>query len=64
MVKPASQTPYSGLAWGALAEEGGFPPGVINIVTGSAAEIGDEMTANPLVRKLTFTGSTEVGASC
>jgi succinate-semialdehyde dehydrogenase/glutarate-semialdehyde dehydrogenase len=61
VVKPASQTPYSGLAWGALCEEAGFPRGVVNIVTGSAAEIGDEICANPLVRKLTFTGSTEVG---
>ncbi len=61
VVKPASQTPYSGLAWGALCEEAGFPKGVINIVTGSASEIGDEICANPLVRKLTFTGSTEVG---
>jgi len=61
VVKPASQTPYSGLAWGALAEEVGIPAGVVNVVTGSAAEIGDELTANPLVRKITFTGSTEVG---
>ena len=61
VVKPASQTPYSGLAWGALAEEAGIPAGVINIVTGSAAEIGAELTENPLVRKITFTGSTEVG---
>ena len=61
VVKPASQTPYSGLAWGALCEEAGFPKGVVNIVTGSAAEIGDEICANPIVRKLTFTGSTEVG---
>jgi succinate-semialdehyde dehydrogenase/glutarate-semialdehyde dehydrogenase len=61
VVKPASQTPYSGLAWGALAEEVGFPKGTINIVTGSAAEIGDEICANPLVKKITFTGSTEVG---
>ena len=61
VVKPASQTPYSGLAWGALAEEVGVPAGVVNVVTGSAAEIGDELTANPLVRKITFTGSTEVG---
>ncbi len=61
VVKPASQTPYSGLAWGALCEEVGFPKGVVNIVTGSAGEIGDEICANPLVRKLTFTGSTEVG---
>ena len=61
VVKPASQTPYSGLAWGVLAEEAGFPKGVINIVTGSAGEIGDEICANPLVKKITFTGSTEIG---
>lgn len=61
VVKPASQTPYSGLAWGVLAEEAGFPAGVINIVTGSASEIGAEITSNPIVRKITFTGSTEVG---
>jgi len=61
VVKPASQTPYSGLAWGALAEDVGFPKGVINVVTGSAGEIGDEICANPLVKKITFTGSTEVG---
>ena len=61
VVKPASQTPYSGLAWGALCEEAGFPKGVVNIVTGAASEIGDEICANPLVRKLTFTGSTEIG---
>ncbi|MBX3582586.1 MAG: NAD-dependent succinate-semialdehyde dehydrogenase [Rhizobiaceae bacterium] len=61
VVKPASQTPYSALAFGVLAEEAGFPKGVINIVTGSAGEIGDEICANPLVKKLTFTGSTEVG---
>ncbi len=61
VAKPASQTPFSGLAWGALAEEAGIPPGVVNIVTGSAREIGLEMTENSLVRKITFTGSTEVG---
>ena len=61
VVKPASQTPFSGLAWGALAEEAGVPKGVINVVTGSAGEIGDELCANPLVRKITFTGSTEIG---
>jgi len=61
VVKPASQTPYSGLAWGALAEEAGIPKGVINVVTGSAGEIGDELTTNPIVKKITFTGSTEVG---
>lgn len=61
VVKPASQTPYSGLAWGALCEEVGFPKGVVNVVTGAAGEIGDEICANPLVRKVTFTGSTEIG---
>ena len=61
VVKPASQTPYSGLAWGALAEAVGIPKGVVNVVTGSAGEIGDELCANPLVKKITFTGSTEVG---
>ncbi|WP_309085867.1 NAD-dependent succinate-semialdehyde dehydrogenase [Chelativorans sp.] len=61
VAKPASQTPYSGLAWGVLAEEVGFPKGAVNIVTGSASEIGDELTENPLVRKITFTGSTEIG---
>ena len=61
VVKPASQTPYSGLAWGALCEEVGMPKGVVNIVTGSAADIGDELCTNPLVKKITFTGSTEVG---
>jgi len=61
VVKPASQTPYSGLAWGALAEEAGVPKGVVNVVTGAAGEIGDELTSNPLVKKITFTGSTEVG---
>ncbi|WP_048647951.1 NAD-dependent succinate-semialdehyde dehydrogenase [Nitratireductor soli] len=61
VAKPASQTPFSGLAWGVLCEEVGFPRGVVNIVTGSAGEIGDELCENPLVRKLTFTGSTEIG---
>jgi succinate-semialdehyde dehydrogenase/glutarate-semialdehyde dehydrogenase len=61
VVKPASQTPYSGLAWGALCEEAGFPKGVVNILTGSAGPIGDELCSNPLVKKITFTGSTEVG---
>ncbi|MDN5927363.1 MAG: NAD-dependent succinate-semialdehyde dehydrogenase [Hyphomicrobiales bacterium] len=61
VVKPASQTPYSGLAWGALCEEVGIPKGVVNIVTGAAGEIGDEICENPIVRKVTFTGSTEVG---
>jgi succinate-semialdehyde dehydrogenase/glutarate-semialdehyde dehydrogenase len=61
VVKPATQTPYSGLAWGALCEEVGIPAGVVNVVTGSASEIGEELTTNPLVAKITFTGSTEVG---
>ena len=61
VIKPASQTPYSGIAWGALCEEVGIPAGVVNVVTGSAAEIGEELCTNPLVKKITFTGSTEVG---
>ena len=61
VTKPASQTPYSAIAWGLLAEEAGIPAGVINIVTGSAAAIGGELTANPSVKKITFTGSTEIG---
>ncbi len=61
VIKPAPQTPYSALALAALAQEAGIPDGVLNIVTGKAGEIGDEMTANPAVRKLSFTGSTVVG---
>lgn len=61
VVKPASQTPFSALALGVLAEKAGIPAGVINILCGPAAEIGAELTKNPLVRKLSFTGSTEVG---
>ncbi len=61
VVKPATATPYSGLAWGVLCEEVGIPAGVVNIVTGSASAIGNEICDNPLVRKITFTGSTEVG---
>ncbi len=61
VLKPAEATPYSALALAVLAERAGFPPGVLNIVTGSAKAIGGEMTASPLVRKLSFTGSTEVG---
>jgi succinate-semialdehyde dehydrogenase/glutarate-semialdehyde dehydrogenase len=59
--KPATQTPYSALALAELAARAGIPRGVFNIVTGKASVIGGEMTANPLVRKLTFTGSTEIG---
>ncbi len=61
VLKPASQTPLSALALAVLAEEAGVPPGVFNVVTGSAGEIGGELTANPLVRKISFTGSTEIG---
>lgn len=61
VIKPAPQTPFSGLAWGVLAEQAGIPTGVINIVTGDAVAIGRELTSSPLVRKITFTGSTAVG---
>ena len=61
VIKPATMTPYSALAMAELAEEAGVPAGVINILTGSAREIGGELTSNPIVRKITFTGSTEVG---
>lgn len=61
VLKPASQTPYSALALCALAERAGIPPGVLSCVTGSAGAIGGEMTSNPIVRKVSFTGSTEVG---
>jgi succinate-semialdehyde dehydrogenase/glutarate-semialdehyde dehydrogenase len=59
--KPATETPLSALALGVLAERAGIPPGVINIVCGATREIGAELTGNPAVRKLTFTGSTAVG---
>ncbi|MEM5423404.1 NAD-dependent succinate-semialdehyde dehydrogenase [Paraburkholderia ferrariae] len=61
VIKPANETPLSAFALAALAEQAGIPAGVINIVTGKSREIGLEMTSSPLVRKLTFTGSTEVG---
>ncbi len=61
VLKPATQTPYSALALAVLAERAGVPAGVFSVLTGSATEIGGELTANPVVRKLTFTGSTEVG---
>ena len=61
VLKPAEQTPFSALALAELAERAGFPKGVINIVTGDAPAIGKELCANPVVRKMTFTGSTEVG---
>ncbi len=61
VVKPATQTPFSALALAVLAERAGVPAGVLNILTGRSAEIGGELTASRVVRKLTFTGSTEVG---
>jgi len=61
VVKPATATPYSALALAELARRAGIPDGVFSVVTGGAAGIGAEMTGNPLVRKLTFTGSTEIG---
>lgn len=61
VIKPASSTPLTALALAVLAEKAGFPKGVFNLVTGSARDIGGEMTTNPIVRKLTFTGSTEIG---
>src|SRR3546814_9085747 len=61
VVKPASQTPFSALALAELAERAGVPKGVFSVVTGAAGAVGGEMTSNPIVRKLTFTGSTELG---
>ena len=61
VIKPASQTPFSALALAELGERAGIPAGVLSVVTGSAVEIGAEMTGNPTVRKLSFTGSTEIG---
>jgi succinate-semialdehyde dehydrogenase/glutarate-semialdehyde dehydrogenase len=63
VVKPASQTPFSALALGELAARAGIPKGVINLITGSAQLIGGELTANPIVRTLSFTGSTATGKS-
>jgi succinate-semialdehyde dehydrogenase/glutarate-semialdehyde dehydrogenase len=62
VIKPAQQTPLSALALGVLAERAGLPPGVCNIVTGPPSVIGGELTSNPIVRKLSFTGSTAIGA--
>jgi len=59
--KPANATPLSAFAFAELADRAGIPPGVINLVAGKTAEIGEELTSNPIVRKLTFTGSTPVG---
>src|SRR5262249_9708460 len=61
VLKPAAQNPFSALALGELAERAGVPKGVFNVVTGLAREIGGELTSNPIVKKLSFTGSTEVG---
>jgi len=61
VLKPAEQTPFSALALAELAERAGIPKGVLNIVTGDAVAIGQEMCASPTVKKVTFTGSTEVG---
>ncbi len=61
VVKPAEQTPLTALALAELAARAGFPAGVMNVITGDAATIGGELTAHPTVRKLSFTGSTEVG---
>jgi succinate-semialdehyde dehydrogenase / glutarate-semialdehyde dehydrogenase len=61
VIKPAEATPFSAFALAVLAERAGFPAGVLNVITGDAPTIGAEMCANPVVRKLSFTGSTEVG---
>src|SRR4029079_3074873 len=60
-IKPASQTPFSALALAVLAERAGLPNGVLNVVTGTASEIGSELTSNQTVRKISFTGSTQIG---
>jgi succinate-semialdehyde dehydrogenase/glutarate-semialdehyde dehydrogenase len=61
VLKPASQTPFSALALAELGERAGIPPGVFNVVTGAAGEVGEELTTSPIVRKVSFTGSTAVG---
>ena len=61
VLKPAAQTPFSALALAELAERAGVPKGVFNVLTGPAREIGGELTSNPIVKKLSFTGSTEIG---
>ena len=61
VIKPAPQTPFSALAIAALAEQAGFPAGVLNVITGEASEIGAAMINHPKLRKITFTGSTAVG---
>ena len=62
VIRPDSRTPFSALALAELASRAGIPPGVLNVITGDAAEIGLELTSNPIVRKLSFTGSTRVGS--
>ncbi|NDW06592.1 NAD-dependent succinate-semialdehyde dehydrogenase [Jiella pacifica] len=62
VVKPSELTPFSALAMAALAERAGIPAGVINVVTGMPTAIGGELTGNPVIRKVSFTGSTKVGA--
>lgn len=62
IAKPASQTPLSAYALAVLAEEAGVPPGVLNVITGKASMIGKLLTSSPIVRKISFTGSTEIGA--
>ncbi len=61
VVKPAMETPFSALAMAVLAEQAGVPAGIYSVITGKSAEIGGEMTSNPIVRKLSFTGSTAIG---
>ena len=61
VIRPASQTPFSALALAELAERAGIPAGVVNVITGPSGPMGEELTSNPIVRKLSFTGSTEVG---
>ncbi len=61
VIKPATATPFSALALAELGERAGLPPGALSVVTGSARAIGGELTGNPIVRKLTFTGSTQIG---
>jgi len=61
VIRPASQTPFSALALADLADRAGIPPGVVNVITGPSGEMGAELTGNPIVRKLSFTGSTEIG---
>ena len=61
VIRPASQTPFSALALAELADRAGIPPGVVNVVTGPSGPMGAELTSNPTVRKLSFTGSTEIG---